>query len=147
MLPHHRALGICPEYQAVVAAGYNEEALLQQVLEACKDDEDARFEVYNDAIALTGMVAQHMVSLPPPPPLPPHTRQVADYEGQEVPPPPGVSRRQRHHDRTATYFLYGPRRKRTRTNRLHRRDAPARGRCPNTADWLALDMKQVKQCV
>jgi hypothetical protein len=33
-----------PEYQAVVAGGYDEEALLQQVLEASKADEDARFE-------------------------------------------------------------------------------------------------------
>jgi hypothetical protein len=49
-----------PEYQAVVAAGYDEEALLQHVLEASKDDEDARYEGYSDTIALTGMVARHM---------------------------------------------------------------------------------------
>jgi hypothetical protein len=45
------------KYQAVVAAGYDEEVLLQQVLEASKANEDARFEGYSDAIALTGLVA------------------------------------------------------------------------------------------
>jgi hypothetical protein len=65
-------------------------------LEASKPDHDARYEGYNDVIALTGMVARHMVSLPPP--LPPHVRPMADYGGQEVPPPPGVSRHQRRHD-------------------------------------------------
>jgi hypothetical protein len=74
------------EYQVVIAAGYNEEALLQQVLEASKADEDTIFPGYSDAIALMGMVA----SLPPPPPLLPQVRPVADYDGQEVPPPPGV---------------------------------------------------------
>jgi hypothetical protein len=87
-----------PEYQAVVAGGYDEEALLQQVFEASKADEDACYEGYSDSIALTGMVARHMASLPPPPPLPPHAWPVADYMGQELPPPPGVSRRQRRHD-------------------------------------------------
>jgi hypothetical protein len=76
-----------PEYQAFVAAGYDKKALLQQVLEASKADEDARFKGYIDAISLTGMVAEHLASLTPPPPLPPHARSVADYEGQEVPPP------------------------------------------------------------
>jgi hypothetical protein len=60
-------------------------------LVASKTDNDVHFEGYSDAIALTGMVAQHMASLPPPPTLPLHARPVADYEGQEV--PPGVSRR------------------------------------------------------
>jgi hypothetical protein len=32
-----------PEYQAVVAGGYDKESLLQLVLEASKADEDARF--------------------------------------------------------------------------------------------------------
>jgi hypothetical protein len=82
------------KYQAVVAAGYDEEALLQQVLEASKADEDERQE----ALTLTGMVAWHLASLPPPPPLPPHAPLLAAYEGQEVPPPPGVPRRQRRHD-------------------------------------------------
>jgi hypothetical protein len=67
-------------------------------LEASKVVEDVRFEGYSDAIALKGMVAQHMASLPPPPPLPPHASLLAAYEGQEVPPPPGVSRCQRRHD-------------------------------------------------
>jgi hypothetical protein len=70
-----------PEYQAVVAGGYDGEALLQQVLEASKADEDARYKGYSDAIALTGMVARHMASLPPLPPLPPHARPVADFVG------------------------------------------------------------------
>jgi hypothetical protein len=70
-----------PEYQAVVAAGYDEEALLQQVLEASKADEDKIFPGYSDAITLTGMVAEHLASLPPPPPLLPHVWPVADYEG------------------------------------------------------------------
>jgi hypothetical protein len=86
-----------PEYHAIVAGGNDEEALLQLVLEASKADEYTRFEGYNDVIALTGMVAEHMASLPPPPPLPPHVRPVADYEGQDVP-PPGVSCRQCRHD-------------------------------------------------
>jgi hypothetical protein len=67
-------------------------------LEAVKANEDVRYEGYSDAIALTGMVARHMASLPPPPPLPMHARPMADYVGQEVPPPPGVSRRQCCHD-------------------------------------------------
>jgi hypothetical protein len=49
-------------------------------LEASKADiEDARFEGYNDAIALTGMVAWHMASMPPPPPLPTHAPLLAAY--------------------------------------------------------------------
>jgi hypothetical protein len=43
------------------------------------------------------MVAEHLVSLPPPPQLSPHVRPVVDYEGQEVPPPPGVPRRRCDH--------------------------------------------------
>jgi hypothetical protein len=39
-----------------------------------------------------------MALLPPPPSYPPHAQSFADYEGQEVPPPPGVSRRQRCHN-------------------------------------------------
>jgi hypothetical protein len=66
-------------------------------LEASKADEDACYEGYSDAIALTGMVAWHMASLLPPLPLPPHVQPVADYVGQ-VPPPPDVSRRRCHQD-------------------------------------------------
>jgi hypothetical protein len=94
-----------PEYQAVVAGGYDEEALLQLVLEASKASEDARLEGYINA--LTGMVAEHLASLPPPPPLPPHARPVADYEGQEVP-PPDVSCRQRRHDHPQGVFINPP---------------------------------------
>jgi hypothetical protein len=67
-----------PEYQAI------EDVLLQQVLEASKADEDKAFSDYDDAIALTGMVVEHMASLPPPPPpsLPPHVPLLATYEGQ-----------------------------------------------------------------
>jgi hypothetical protein len=46
-----------PKYQALVAGSYNEEALLQQVLEASKAEEDEAYPGYSDAIALTGMVA------------------------------------------------------------------------------------------
>jgi hypothetical protein len=66
-------------------------------LEVSKADEDARYEGYSNAIALMGMVAECMASLPPPPPLPPHARPVVDYEGQEVP-PPGILRHQHRHD-------------------------------------------------
>jgi hypothetical protein len=66
------------EYQALVAGGYDEEALLQQALEASKADKDVVCPGYSEAIKLTGMVATHL----PPPPLPPHTRPFADYEGR-----------------------------------------------------------------
>jgi hypothetical protein len=58
-------------------------------LEASKADEDKAYPGYSNAIALMGMVAEHLVSLPPPP-LPPHARLVADYEGKEVSPLPSV---------------------------------------------------------
>jgi hypothetical protein len=67
-------------------------------LKASKADEDKAFPGYSDAITLTGMVAEHLASLPPPPPLPQHAPLLAAYEEQEVPPPPGVPRRQRLHD-------------------------------------------------
>jgi hypothetical protein len=75
--------------RVLVAGGYGEEALLQSVLEASKDDVDKISPGYSDAIVLTGMVAEHLASLPPQPPLPPHAPLQAAYEGQEVPPPPG----------------------------------------------------------
>jgi hypothetical protein len=40
-----------------VAGGYDEEALLQQVLKASKADEDARFPDLQEALTLMGMVA------------------------------------------------------------------------------------------
>jgi hypothetical protein len=43
------------------------------------------------------MVAEHMASLPPPPPLSPRVPLLAAYEGQEVPPLPDVLRRRRDH--------------------------------------------------
>jgi hypothetical protein len=89
---------LSPEYQAVLVAGYDKDALLQQILEAFKGDEDAAFPGYDEAIALTGMVAEHIASLPPPPPLPPHASLLAAYKGQEVPHPPGVPRHRRRHD-------------------------------------------------
>jgi hypothetical protein len=92
------AMDLPPKYQAVVAAGYDKEALLRQVFEESKADEDKIFPGYSDIIALTGMVAEYMASLPPPPPLPPHAPLLVAYEGQEVPPPPGVRRRQLRHD-------------------------------------------------
>jgi hypothetical protein len=67
-------------------------------LEASKADEDKRFPDLQEALSLAGMVAQHLASLPPPPPLPPHARPVADYEGHEVLPPANVRSRQRCHD-------------------------------------------------
>jgi hypothetical protein len=39
-------------------------------LEVSKADEDKAFPGYADVIALTDMVAEHLASLPPPPPLP-----------------------------------------------------------------------------
>jgi hypothetical protein len=87
-----------PEYQALVAGSYDEEALLLQALEVSKVDKDKVFPGYSEAIKLTGLVANHLASLPPPAPLLPHARPFADYEGQKVPTPSGVSRRQRHHD-------------------------------------------------
>jgi hypothetical protein len=89
---------LSPEYQAVVVGGYDEEALLQLVLEASKADEDARFPGIQEALTPTGMVAQHMASLPPPLPLPPYAPLLAVYEGQKVPPLFSVSRRQRRRD-------------------------------------------------
>jgi hypothetical protein len=71
-----------PEYQAVVAAGYDEEALLQQVLEESKADEDERFPDLQQALTLTGMMAQHLASLPPPPPLPLHALLLVAYWGR-----------------------------------------------------------------
>jgi hypothetical protein len=76
-------------------------------LEASKADEDVAFPGYDEAIALTGMVAEHIASLPPPPLLLPHA-PLAAYEGQEVPPPPGVPRRQRRHDHPHGVFIDPP---------------------------------------
>jgi hypothetical protein len=87
-----------PEYQAVVAVGYDKDALMLQVLEASKTDEDRAFPDLQEAIALTGMVVEHLASLPPPPPLSPHARPVADCEVQEVPPPSGVPRCRHRHE-------------------------------------------------
>jgi hypothetical protein len=69
-----------------VAGGYDEEAHFQLALEASKADKDEVCPRYSEAIKLIGLVANHLASLPPP--LPPHARPFADYEGQEVPPPP-----------------------------------------------------------
>jgi hypothetical protein len=78
------------KYQAALAAGYDEDALLQQVLEASKAYEDHAFPDLQEALALTGMVAEYLASLPPPPQVPPHAPLLVVYEGQEVPPSPGV---------------------------------------------------------
>jgi hypothetical protein len=67
-------------------------------LEASRADEDARFPDLQEALTLTVMVAEHLASLPPSPLLPPHALSLADNEAQEVPPPPGVSRRWHRHD-------------------------------------------------
>jgi hypothetical protein len=66
-------------------------------LEASKADEDEHFPDLHESLTLTSMVVQHLASLPPPPPLPPHAPLLAAYQGQEVPQPPGVSRRRRDH--------------------------------------------------
>jgi hypothetical protein len=71
---------------------------LQQVLEASKVDEDQSFPDLQEAPALTGMVAEHLDSLPRPLPLPVHAPPLADYGGQEVPPSLGVQRRRCRHD-------------------------------------------------
>jgi hypothetical protein len=86
-----------PEYQTLVAGGYDEKVLFQQALEASKADEDEVCPGFSEAIKLMSLVANYLASLPPPPPpLPPHARPFADYEGQEVPPSPGVSCRHDH---------------------------------------------------
>jgi hypothetical protein len=77
-----------------VAGGYDDEVLLLQALEASKADKDKVYPGYNEAIKLTGMVANHLASLPP---LPPHTPPMAAYEGQEVPLPLSVLRRRHDH--------------------------------------------------
>jgi hypothetical protein len=51
---------LSPEYQAIVDDDYDEEALLQLVLEASKANEDARFPDLQEALTLTSMVVQHM---------------------------------------------------------------------------------------
>jgi hypothetical protein len=53
-----------PGYQALVAGGYDEESLFQQVLEASKADEDEVCPGYSEAIKLTGLVTNHVASLP-----------------------------------------------------------------------------------
>jgi hypothetical protein len=77
-----------PEYHAILAVGYDEDTLLQQVLEAYKANEDARFPNLQEALTLTGMVAEHLASMPPPHPLSAHTSPQTAYLRQEVPPPP-----------------------------------------------------------
>jgi hypothetical protein len=91
-----------------VAGGYDVEALLQWVLEASKADDNARFPDLQEALTFTGMVAQNMASLPPPPPLPPHAPLLAAYEGQEVPPLPSVPRCQRRHDHPQRVVINPP---------------------------------------
>jgi hypothetical protein len=93
MRMRRRAPGTCPGL--VPAGAYDEEALLLQALEASKADEDKVCPGYSEAIKLTGMVTNHLASLPPPPPLPPHEPPMAAYKGQEV--PLGVSRRRHDH--------------------------------------------------
>jgi hypothetical protein len=62
------------EYQALVANGNDEEALLQSALEESEANEDQAYLGYSDAIDLTGMVEEHLASLPPHQSLPPHAR-------------------------------------------------------------------------
>jgi hypothetical protein len=45
---------------------------------------------------LMGMVANHRASLPHSPLLPAYAPPQAQYDGQEVPPPPGVPHRHQH---------------------------------------------------
>jgi hypothetical protein len=85
------------EYQAVLAARYDEKALLQQVLEASKADKDVAFLDLQEAIALTRMVAEHMASRPRPSPLRVHAPPQAAYDWQEVPPPPRRCRQDHPH--------------------------------------------------
>jgi hypothetical protein len=89
---------LSPEYKAVLATSYDEEALQQQVLEASKADDDRAFPGLEEALELTGMVAGHLASLSRPPPLPVHAPPRAAYAGQEDPPPSGSLPRRRRHD-------------------------------------------------
>jgi hypothetical protein len=66
--------GSTPGVPGSRGGSYDEEALLQQVLETSKADEDERFPDLQEALTLIGMVAQHLALLPPPRPLPPHRR-------------------------------------------------------------------------
>jgi hypothetical protein len=97
-----------PEYHAILAVGYDEDTLLQQVLEAYKANEDARFPNLQEALTLTGMVAEHLASMPPPHPLSAHTSPQAAYLRQEVPPPSGVPPRRHRQDHPHGLFINPP---------------------------------------
>jgi hypothetical protein len=77
-------------------------------LEASEADEDTAFPGYDEAIALTGMVTEHIASLPPPPPLRAHAPPLTDYEGKEVPPLTGVPRRHCHRDHPHGVVINSP---------------------------------------
>jgi hypothetical protein len=75
-----------PKYQPVLAAGYDEEALLQQQCRRPKKSRKPSTPSY--AMELMGMVVEHIASLSPPPPLLAYARPLARYEGQMMSPPP-----------------------------------------------------------
>jgi hypothetical protein len=77
-------------------------------LEASKADEDHAFPNLQEALALTGMVVEHLASLPTPPPLLLHAPLLAAYEGQEVSPPPDIPCHQHHHDHLHGVVINSP---------------------------------------
>jgi hypothetical protein len=82
----------CPKYQPVLAADYNEEAVLQQAMvtmAASKAEKEAKFRGLLHAMELTSMVTEHLASLPPPSSLPAYVSPKARYEGQMVSTLPG----------------------------------------------------------
>jgi hypothetical protein len=81
---------------------------MQQVLEASKTNKDHALPDLQEALALTGMVAEHLASLPPPPPLRLHAPLLAAYEGQEVPPPPSVLHHRHRHDHPHGVVINSP---------------------------------------
>jgi hypothetical protein len=76
--------------EAVLPDKYDEEAATAAALAASLADEEAKWSWpgLEDIVQLSAMVAEHVASLPPTPPLSPHAPPQVEWDGQEVPPPP-----------------------------------------------------------
>jgi hypothetical protein len=70
--------------EAAVHDDYDEEVATAAALAASMADEESKWPGLEDAIQLLAMVAEHVASLPPPPPLPP---QYMPQPPQYAPPP------------------------------------------------------------